>query len=117
MTRITFEENGQSKIMTAQEIIIRNLVRIAAHGDIRAINMIFALQQRYQGSSETTLNLTELDQKDRKILEEYFATLETNGSGPAPAPSGNEQARSSGENTSSDGKPIAKPGASDGDAT
>ncbi len=112
MTRVRVEENGQSKTMTAQEIIIRNLVRAAARGDTRAISTLFALQQRYSDSPETTLNPAELESEDRKILEEYLAMLPTNGTDVAS----NSSTDKTNQNTN-DGEPIAKPEGSDGDAS
>jgi len=117
MTRVRFEENGRWKTMTAQEIIIRNLVRAAARGDTRAIHTLFALQQRYQDSPETTLNLAELEKEDRKILEEYLAKLSTNGTDVASNSSTNETNQNTDESKATDGKPNDKPEGSDGDAS
>jgi hypothetical protein len=79
MTRITIEENGRRKTMTAQEVIIRNLVSAAARRDARAINTLFALKDRYQDSTATTLDPADLNTDDRKIIEEYLAGLSTDG--------------------------------------
>src|SRR5437879_4675799 len=75
MIRVTIEENGRSRTMTAQEVIIRNLVNAAARRDVRAIHALFALKERYQDSSETTLDPAELRPEDREIIEGYLATL------------------------------------------
>ena len=112
MTRVRIEENGRSKTMTAQEVIIRNLVHAAARRDTRAIHLLFTLRERYQDSPETTLNPTELESEDRKILEEYLAMLPTNGTDVAS----NSSTDKTNQNTN-DGEPIAKPEGSDGDAS
>jgi Family of unknown function (DUF5681) len=72
---IKIKKNGRWIILTAQEHIIQRLVEAGARGDLRAINAVFALQHRYKESHETTLNAAELDEEDRKILEEYGAAL------------------------------------------
>ena len=83
-TRVTIEVNGRAKFVTAQEVILRNLVHAAARGDTRAIHALFALRDRYQDSMETALDPSQLDADDRKIIDEYFATLPT-GNTKAPS--------------------------------
>ena len=75
MTRIKVVENGHSRTVTAQELIILNLIRAAARGDIKAIHALFSMRDRYQDSKETTLDPAELDAEDRKIIEEHLAGL------------------------------------------
>jgi Family of unknown function (DUF5681) len=77
MTRVAVEENGRTKFVTAQEVIIRNLVHAAARRDTRAIHTLFALRDRYQDSLETTLDPSQLDADDRKIIDEYLARHDT----------------------------------------
>jgi hypothetical protein len=77
--RVTIEENGRSRTLTAQEVIIRNLVNAAARRDVRAIHALYALKERYQDSTETTLDPAELQPEDRQIIEGYLATLRANG--------------------------------------
>ena len=77
-TKVTVMENGRSKTMTAEEVIIRKLTLDAAGGDKRAIQTLFSLRDRYQDSNETTLDIAELQSDDRKILDAYFATLRGN---------------------------------------
>jgi hypothetical protein len=79
MIRVTIEENGRSRTMTAQEVIIRNLVNAAARRDVRAIHALFALKERYQDSSDTTLDPAELRPEDQEIIEGYLATLRPDG--------------------------------------
>ena len=78
MTKVTVMENGRSKTMTAEKVIIRKLALDAASGDKRAIQTLFSLRDRYQHSSETTLDTTDLQSDDRKILDDYFAALHRN---------------------------------------
>ena len=113
MIRVRIEENGRSKTMTAQQVILRNLVRAAARGDTRAIHLVFTLRDRYRDSPETTLNPTDLESEDRKILEEYLAMLPTKSTDVAS----NSSLDKTNQNTDEIGKLIAKPDDSDGDAS
>jgi hypothetical protein len=88
MTRVAVEENSRTKFITAQEVIIRNLVHAAARRDIRAIHTLFALRDRYQDSPETTLDPSQLDADDRKIIDEYFARLPATSDAPPSDPAG-----------------------------
>ena len=73
--RIEVKENGRSRKVTLQEVIILNLARAAAQGDGKAIRTLFTLQERYQDSAETTLNAADLEAEDRKIIEDHLARL------------------------------------------
>jgi hypothetical protein len=76
MAKYTVTEKGQPKTMTAQEVIIRRLTLDAAGGDKRAIQTLFALRDRYQDSRDTTLDIDGLQNDDRKIIDDYLATLQ-----------------------------------------
>jgi hypothetical protein len=117
MIRVRIEENGRPKTMTAQEVIIRNLVNAAARGDTRAIHLVFALRERYQDSSETTLNPTELADEDRKILEEYLAMLPSSRTPVGSNSSAEKTNQNTDESKTTDHEPIDKPSGSDGDAS
>jgi hypothetical protein len=118
MTRVTLEENGRSKTITLRALTLRNLARTAARGDSRAARLLFALIDRYCDSPETTLNLTELESEDRKILEEYLAMLQTkSGTDVASNSSTDKTNQNSDESKTADGKPTDKPEGSDGDAS
>jgi Family of unknown function (DUF5681) len=86
MTPVRIEVNGKPKTMTAQEVIIRNLVRSAARGDTKAIQALFGLKARYQDSAETTLMPSDLEANDRKIIEDYLAKVSAIGTGETPQP-------------------------------
>jgi Family of unknown function (DUF5681) len=75
MTRVKIEENGRARTITAQEFIFRNLVRAAARGDTKATQTLFALRERYKDSPQTVLDVAELEQDDRNIIENYLAAL------------------------------------------
>jgi Family of unknown function (DUF5681) len=73
---------GKTRTMTKQQVIIHNLVNAAARGDSKAIHTLFGLKARYQDSSETTINPSDLDASDRKIIDEYLAKTSTEGALP-----------------------------------
>jgi hypothetical protein len=75
MKRITLEENGRSRKVTVQELILLNVMRSAARGDLAAVRVLFAMKERYQDSSATILNPSDLEAEDRKIIEEHLAEL------------------------------------------
>ena len=52
LIRVKIEENGRTRTVTAQEVIIRNLVNAAARRDLKAINTLLALRQRVLGSTK-----------------------------------------------------------------
>jgi hypothetical protein len=112
MIRVTIEENGRSRTMTAQEVIIRNLVNAAARRDVRAIHALFALKERYQDSSETTLDPAELRPEDQAIIEGYLATLRPDGPDIAP-----QTSTDSSEQQANDGNPDGSRDGSEGGAS
>jgi len=79
-SKIRIVVEGKTKTMTKQQVIIHNLVNAAARGDNKAIHTLFALKTRYQDSSETAINPSDLDASDRKIIEEFIAGASTDGS-------------------------------------
>ena len=52
LIRVKIEENGRTRTVTAQEVIIRNLANAAARRDLKAINTLLALRQRVLGSTK-----------------------------------------------------------------
>jgi hypothetical protein len=69
---------GKTKIMTKQQVVIHNLVNAAARGDHKAIHTLFALRARYQESTQTTVNPSDLDANDRSIIEAFLANASEN---------------------------------------
>ena len=115
MSRIKVAENGQSRTVTAQELIILNLIRAAARGDIKAIHALFSMRDRYQDSKDTTLDPAELDAEDRKIIEEHLAGLQASDiSADAQAPD-DKTNRSEKENKAAEGKSNGTPNNADGE--
>lgn len=105
MTPVRIEVNGKPKIMTAQEVIIRNLVHSAARSDTRAIHALFSLKARYQDSADTTLLPSNLDASDREIIEEYLAKVGSGGPREASGLPASELNQSTEETTRTDANP------------
>ena len=78
-----------------------HIVEAGAHGDMRAIQAVFALQHRYKDSTETTLDPEELDPEDRQIVDEYLSMVRTSGPG-------TESNKEHNENKTGDSQPTEK---------
>jgi hypothetical protein len=102
MARVTLEENGKRKTMTAQEVIIKNLVHAAARRDMKAVQAIFSLRDRYQDRPNTTLEIEELETNDRAIIEEYLRNVSGTNVEPT-CPAADQSARDDAESHTADG--------------
>jgi hypothetical protein len=92
-SKVRIVVEGKTKTMTKQQVIIHNLVNAAARGDSKAIHTLFGLKARYQDSSETAINPSDLDASDRKIIDEYLAKEATDGTlSERPLPDGQRDA-------------------------
>jgi hypothetical protein len=105
--RIDVKENGRSRRLTLQEVIILKLARAAAQGDAKAIRTLFTLQERYQDSDETALNAADLEAEDRKIIEEHLAQLRSVENASESQAGPNDQANRL--NMTDDGEPEGSP--------
>ena len=79
--RHRIEENGKIRTLTTQDLIFRKLAHDADRGNIRAIQTLFNLLDRYQDSAQTTLDPADLELEDRKIIEEHLSKLRENEAG------------------------------------
>ncbi len=84
--RVKVEENGRSRTLSAQEVIILNLVNAAARRDLKAIQALFALQSRYAECPDTTLDPAILDPEDEAIIRDYMAGLSPDNTEGSPEP-------------------------------
>jgi hypothetical protein len=116
MTRVRTEVKGRPKFMTAQQVMLHNLVRTGVRGDIGAARLYFALRDRYCGSTETKLDPNDLETEDRKILEDYLAKLSLTGAATA-ASSSAEQKNQYTNTEKNDENSDTKPEASNGDSS
>jgi hypothetical protein len=73
--KITVNENGKTRQLSALEVMFRRLVNDAMRGDPKAMKLLLSLFDRYEESSETALQLSELLPEDRAILAQYLPRL------------------------------------------
>ena len=72
--RLRVEENGRSHRISAEEIIIRRLVNAAAKGELKAVQLLLQLRDRYRDSSAESIDPQDLE-FDREILDAYVCRL------------------------------------------
>jgi hypothetical protein len=72
--RLRVEENGRSHRISAEEIIIRRLVNAAAKGELKAVQLLLQLRERYRDSSAESIDQQHLE-SDREILDAYVSRL------------------------------------------
>ena len=78
-TKVRITVDGKARIMTKQQVVIHNLVNAAARGDRKAIHTLFSASARYQNSTETIVNPSDLDANDREIIEQFLTGASQNG--------------------------------------
>ncbi len=69
--RVKVQENGRSRSLSAEQVIVRRLVHDAARGDSRAVRMLFTLRARYDGSPAESIEPRDLE-ADQEILEAFL---------------------------------------------
>ena len=83
--RVRVEENGRSRNLSLEEIIIRRLATAAAKGDLKAVKLLFDLRSRYG-----RLPCRELRSARPSVRTKTFSTPmwwpDSPSSLPAPAP-------------------------------
>jgi hypothetical protein len=70
--RITIQEDGKPRRITLQEVIIRGLVNDAARRDHRALRVLLSLMERYQDTSDSTVNPADFQPEDQAIIEDFL---------------------------------------------
>lgn len=68
--RIKVQENGRSRSLSAEEIIVTRLTHNAARGDLRAVKMLYSLRAGYRESPAESIEPSDL-QADKDILDAY----------------------------------------------
>ncbi len=69
--RVKVQENGRSRSLSAEQVIVRRLVHDAARGDSRAVRMLFTLRARYGDSPAESIEPRDLE-ADQEILDAYL---------------------------------------------
>ena len=73
LTRVTLQENGRSRQITIQEVIIRGVVNDAAKRDHKAIRVLFALLERHLTPEDTENASGGIQSDDQAIIDESLA--------------------------------------------
>jgi hypothetical protein len=73
--KIAVTENGRTRRLTMQEVMLRRLVGDAVRSDPRAIKLLIPLMERYGPASETGPQLHELIAEDQAILSAFWPEL------------------------------------------
>jgi hypothetical protein len=100
--KVKINAEGKTKTMTMQQVIIRTLINAAARGDNKAINTLFGLKAKYQDSTEKTLDPTDLEASDRRIIEGFLASASSNGPMPESSSAADQHGTSSADETNND---------------
>jgi Family of unknown function (DUF5681) len=74
-SKVRIAVEGKTRTMTKQQVIIHNLINAAARGDSKAIHTLFGLKARYQDSSETTINPSDLDASEIELFTRRSETV------------------------------------------
>jgi Family of unknown function (DUF5681) len=78
--KIVVTENGVSRRVRKLEVMIHRLVNDAVRGEPRALKLLLSLNDRYEASPVTKLQLGELLAEDQAILTQYFPEPEETAS-------------------------------------
>jgi hypothetical protein len=81
--RVTVVENGRRRKITKREAVIAQLVNKSAGADLRAIKILFDIQQAIEARSEPdaigVASPADLAQSDRAIIDRYLRRLSSRG--------------------------------------
>ena len=75
--RVSVNENGKTRRLPTLEVMLRRLANDAMRSDQRATKLLLSLIDRYAGSSENTIKLTDILAEDEEILALYLRDLKT----------------------------------------
>ncbi len=73
--RISVNENGKSRRVAAIEVLLLRLRNNALGSNDKAIKLLLALMDRYDGSSEKGVSIEDLRAEDQAILAHYAREL------------------------------------------
>lgn len=69
--RVEVSEKGQTRRVSAIELMFRRLRNDAIRGDAKALKLLMAFNERYGGSPESVTDLTAMQAEDLAILAAY----------------------------------------------
>lgn len=113
--RVTINEDGRSKKISKQRLMIKSMVQKAAKGDVRAQSAVLELVMRVFGVEDENTSKAKLSNTDQTILDAFLAG-EGQGSGnialksddepkPDAGGSGDKGSHEGGDNAADDDEP------------
>jgi hypothetical protein len=84
--KVRVTDGDKARRVPALEVIFRRLANDAMRGDRNAIKLSLVLIERYAGSPEATLQLSELLVEDEAILAQYLPTAKKTAPDTPPSP-------------------------------
>ena len=82
--RVDVTEKGKRKKKTMLGVIITQLVRKSANADLKATDMVLALEEKHESRAErgraNTSNIYEVNEDDVAVFEAFKTRLSNNGS-------------------------------------
>ena len=85
-SRVTITENGKTRSLTKQQVIIKSLATKAAKGDVKAANSIVALTIQMHGIEDERVGKSQVSAADLAVLEDYMASVSGSSERPADWP-------------------------------
>lgn len=80
--KVTIREKDHARRVTVQEVIIQGLVNSAARQDPKSLRVLLSLMERYQHSTEPTVDPAHFLPEDRQIIENFLAQRVADVRGP-----------------------------------
>jgi hypothetical protein len=88
---VTIRDSDGTRQITVLNGIIHAAVAAALRGNLRAIDLVLRLHDRYQDDAATTIDPKELSVSDRKILDNFVGRVQARATAKSsPMPSGSD---------------------------
>lgn len=82
--KIDITEGGQTKRLTLQEVMLRNIANKAAKGDLRAANFVLGLINSDAAAQSDKIDETKLSAEDQALFEQMMTELTSQDNLPDP---------------------------------
>ena len=82
--KIDITEGGQTKRLTLQEVMLRNIANKAVKGDLRAASFVLGLINSEAAAQSDTIDESKLSAEDQALFEQMMAELTSQDGLPEP---------------------------------
>lgn len=72
-------ENGREKKMPLQEVMLNSIANKAAKGDLKSVQFLLDIQDRYRDSDAQTIEQSDLMPDDLQIIADFVSRLSDQG--------------------------------------